>query len=96
MYGGETLPCRAVGTVSRLETPQELTQPRYLFVVSRRHPELYELLVERFEGDRNVEVVLDRRSSGLPGEPGPASERRRALSPATDLTIRSHVIITRD
>jgi len=95
VYGGDTLPCRAVETVSRLETPQALTQPRYLFVVSRRHPELYELLVERFEGDRNVEVILDRRS-GPSGEPGPATERRRALSSATDLTIRSHVIITRD
>jgi len=63
-------------------------------VVSRRHPELYELLVERFEGDRNVEVILDRRSTGSPTEH--ATERRRTVTAATDLSIRSHVIITRD
>jgi hypothetical protein len=73
-----------------------LIRPRYLFVVSRQHVELYELLIERFQDDRNVEVVLDRRAAtpeqaGAYGE----SDRRQRRSADDDLTRRSHLIITR-
>jgi hypothetical protein len=73
-----------------------LTRPRYLFVVSRQHEELYDLLVERFHDDRNVEVVLDRRvaTSERPADYG-AHDRRQRRSAKDDLTRRSHLIITR-
>jgi len=58
--------------------------PRYLFVVSRQHRELYDLLVERFQNDRKVEVIIDRRVQ--------THDRR---SSTDDLTRRSHLIITR-
>jgi len=70
-----------------------------LFVVSRQHPVLYELLVERFQEDTNVEVILDRRAASLArGEDGAdhgASDRRERRLPDDDLTHRSHLIITR-
>jgi hypothetical protein len=67
-----------------------------LFVVSRQHRELYDLLAERFQDDEKVEVVVDRRvateESG--GENG-ARDRRQPQAPHDNLTRRSHLIITR-
>lgn len=40
---------------------RQRTVASYLFIVSRRHSELYDYLGERFSEDRNVEVILDRR-----------------------------------
>ena len=72
-----------------------VTRPRYLYVVSRQHETLYELLLERFQDDSNVEVVLDRRVAA-PGDGGPdSSDRRTPSSPDDDLSTRSHLIITR-
>lgn len=73
-----------------------MTRPRYLFVVSRQHQELYELLVERFQDDKKVEVLLDRRvaTKERAGEGG-AGDRRQQQSAEDDLTRRSHLIITR-
>jgi hypothetical protein len=34
---------------------------RTAFIVSRQHPELYVYLRERFTGEENIEVILDRR-----------------------------------
>ena len=34
---------------------------RYLFIVSLRHPALYDYLLERFLDDVKVQVILDRR-----------------------------------
>ena len=70
-----------------------LIRPRYLFIVSRQHPELYELLVERFQDDRKVEVILDRRVG--PQERAGVNDRRQQRSPMHDLTRHSHLIITR-
>ena len=71
-----------------------LTQARYLFVVSRQHSALYELLIERFQDDKNVEVVLDRRAGmRKSAEQFAADERRRR--PPNELHARSHLIITR-
>ena len=36
---------------------------RYLFIVSLRHPALYDHLLERFSDDPNAQVILDRRRS---------------------------------
>lgn len=77
---------------------------RHLIIVSREEPPLYGYLLERFHGDENVAIVLDRRSGhdrrlhgGLP--PSAHSERReterRTRSAAEDeLRSRRHVIIT--
>ena len=49
---------------------------RYLFIVSLRHPALYDHLLERFSDDPNAQVILDRRRG----------ERRRvAISVAREL-----------
>ena len=71
-----------------------MIRPPYLFVVSRQHQYLYELLVERFEDDKNVEVILDRRAA----RPEPSAEygRERRQRPENELGVRSHLIITRN
>lgn len=35
--------------------------PRYLLIISRHHPGLYEYVRQRFAAEENVEVILDRR-----------------------------------
>jgi hypothetical protein len=82
--------------VSPRDEADSLKRPRYLFVVSRHYTELYELLVERFQGDKNVEVVLDRRAARNEGvHDYGAIDRRQRRPPKDDLTRRSHLIITR-
>ena len=52
--------------------------PARIFVVARRHPELYEYLRSRFAGDGGVTVVLDRRvAPRRPRAHAAAAERRR-------------------
>src|SRR5262245_66467779 len=46
-----------------------------LFIVARRHPELYDYLTTRFADDARVAVILDRRL---------AARRRRALPAAAE------------
>jgi hypothetical protein len=60
---------------------------------------LYAHLVERFEHDPNVNVILDRRvmerrvaASAVPGDRR-RSDRRRAVSSEDDLRTRSHYIV---
>jgi len=72
---------------------------RHVFVVSRHHARLYDYLIERFQDDKKVEVVLDRRVSerrlgGLPSGPERRLGDRREKRPGDDLMLRSHVIIT--
>lgn len=73
---------------------------RTLFIVSRRHTELYDYLKERFAGDDQVEVILDRRSSGQghrvasPEAPPRSPERRARPEVDTELETRSHAVIT--
>jgi hypothetical protein len=82
-------------------TPENCITVRYLYIVSREHRWLYRHLVERFQDDPDVEVILDRRVSERRAQPsGPRpeqerrrSERRRAISPDDDLRVRSHYII---
>lgn len=53
----------------------EQARPTQMFIVARRHPELYDYLSAQFAGDPSVTVVLDRRL---------ASRRRRALAAAAE------------
>jgi len=78
---------------------------RYKFVVSRDHQWLYRHLLERFQDDPDVDVVLDRRVAERrierPVERPPehahrdrrGAERRRAVAPDDDLRVRSHYIV---
>lgn len=72
---------------------------RHVFVVSRHHARLYDYLIERFQDDKKVEVVLDRRVAerrygGVPAGPDRRVGDRREKRPGDDLMLRSHVIIT--
>lgn len=73
---------------------------RNLFVVSRRYPDLYEYLRERFASDSAVEVILDRRLSQRRQQQTPCdpdrrhAERRRRPEVEMELQTRSHAIIT--
>lgn len=74
---------------------------RHHFIVSREHPWLYAYLLERFEGDPNVTVILDRRladrrivSSTVPiPRERRITDRRRPVPPEDDLHVRSHYIV---
>lgn len=46
---------------------------RHLFIVSGRHPALYDYLLQRFSDDPNAQVILDRRRA----------DRRQADAPVT-------------
>lgn len=63
---------------------------RHLFILSRRDPDLYEYLKERFADDRAVEVILDRRRT--PGAIRP--DRRQRPDADAELLARSYTIVT--
>jgi hypothetical protein len=70
---------------------------RHLVIVSRLHVRLYDYLLERFQDDTNVQVVLDRRATAERRAAERESEdRRRSRAADVDLKLRSHVIVTRD
>jgi hypothetical protein len=73
---------------------------RYLFIVSLRHPALYEHLLERFSDDPKAQVILDRRR----GERRHAeisvvrelrlSDRRQHPHVSEELRLRSVAVVT--
>ena len=73
---------------------------QYLFIVSGRHPDLYEYLHERFSGDPQARVILDRRLGDRRGRSDPVerehrvADRRAHPDIDTDLQSRSHAIVT--
>src|SRR5436305_2072424 len=92
---------RRILNMSSDRTPENCVTVRYLYIVSREHRWLYRHLVERFQDDPDVEVILDRRVGERRTEPTASptaqerrrSERRRPISPDDDLRVRSHYII---
>jgi hypothetical protein len=70
-----------------------MMSPRTLFIVSRRHLDLYSYLRERFATDPGVEVILDRRVAPTTGNVGVA-DRRQRRDVEVELTTRSHAILT--
>jgi hypothetical protein len=73
---------------------------RHLFIVSRAHPWLYTHLLERFQDDPNVGVILDRRVGDRRSAEAPPvqgnrrkNERRRTIPAEDDLGVRSHYIV---
>jgi hypothetical protein len=72
---------------------------RHLFILSRRDPDLYAYLKERFADDDAVEVILDRRhASASParggGNTAGSQDRRRRPEADTELLARSYTIVT--
>ena len=67
---------------------------RYLFVLSRRDPELYSYLQERFAGDAAVEIIVDRRTEAARALARPAADRRGRPDADAELLTRSYTIIT--
>jgi len=67
--------------------------PAQLFIVARRHPELYDYLSTRFADDARVAVILDRRLAPRRRRALPAAaERRRAdrrTRPEVDELLRT-------
>lgn len=51
---------------------------RIRFIVSRDRPDIYEYLMSHFAGEKDVEVILDRRRKGRQDVPAQEPERRRA------------------
>jgi chromosome segregation ATPase len=64
-----------------------------VFIVARRHPELYDYLSTRFADDPNVTVVLDRRLTPRRRRALPAAAERRRLDrrsrPEVDEQLRA-------
>jgi hypothetical protein len=56
--------------------------PKFLFVVTRQLPDVYDDLRRNFGGESGVDIIMDRRIAERRHRPGvtaqPASERRRA------------------
>ncbi len=65
---------------------------RYLIVVSRTQPRLYEHLVRNFAGDPQTQVILDRRV----GERRQADRRRRPSTVEEDLDRLGVAIVRLD
>jgi hypothetical protein len=76
---------------------------RHLIIVSREHDFLYRYLLDRFSGDQNVEVILDRRkgdrrhkSGSWPGPNRRYGDRRKHPEIDEELRSRSHAILSRE
>jgi hypothetical protein len=65
--------------------------PRYLFIVSRDQPALYEFAKQRFANDDQIEVIMDRRTSR--GPPPHREERRRQPDLSDELRVYSYVLV---
>jgi hypothetical protein len=83
-----------------LTEPRGPSGPRYLFIVSRNNPGLYEYLRRHFVDAREVEVMFDRRRgqrrrSRMAINPDRRSGDRRTRSEVDDrLRRESHVFLT--
>lgn len=68
---------------------------RYVFVLSRRDPDLYSYLKERFADDMAVDVVMDRRHASLDNRARDLhADRRRHPDADAELVTRSYTIVT--
>jgi hypothetical protein len=75
---------------------EERRMVRYVFVLSRRDPDLYSYLKERFADDMAVEVIMDRRHAALTAKvpSSLAGDRRRHPDADAELATRSYTIVT--
>jgi hypothetical protein len=68
--------------------------PRYLFIVSRQDPALYEMLKRRFADDANVEVIQDRRGHAAAPPRYPRTERRMHPEINEQVRLRAYAVVT--
>jgi hypothetical protein len=66
---------------------------RHLLIISRHHPALYDYVRERFAGEPNLEVILDRRHGvERRARPGRTDVERRSVDrrrrPDVDAALR--------
>jgi hypothetical protein len=66
--------------------------PRYLFIVSRGNPGLFEFLRVRFAHDENVEVILDRRTYAA--RPPRPVERRQRPEVNDEIRVRAYSVVS--
>ena len=73
---------------------------RYLFIVSLRHPALYDHLLARFLNDPNAQVILDRRrgerrqAEFLVAHDLRRADRRQRTQVSEELRLRSVAVVT--
>jgi len=73
---------------------------RYIFIVSLRHQALYDYLLQRFSGDPNAQVILDRRrgerrQAEIPVVPEHRrADRRQRPDVSEELRHRSVAVVT--
>lgn len=66
--------------------------PRYLFIVTRGHPEVYADLQRQFLGNPEVEVLVDRRMSERRERPDSHKPERRRSERRGQRGENSHVL----
>lgn len=67
---------------------------RYLYIVSRDHPDFFEALHERFADDPKAEVIMDRRwMADPPSRRRPGPERRSRPDIDQELRRRFYAIV---
>lgn len=68
---------------------------RYVFVLSRRDPDLYSYLKERFADDQAVDVIMDRRHAPLTATLESSTvDRRHHPDADAELVSRSYTVVT--
>src|SRR5213593_1602776 len=87
------------GSSSTGDEPNRESMTRYLIVVARTEPAVYEHLRNRHVGDPKVKVVLDRRGANdaeLMDSPPPVDRRRRRRSSLMAGASHELVAVTRE
>jgi hypothetical protein len=74
---------------------------RYLYIIARTNPGLFDVLSEQFAGDPTVTVILDRRQGerrenprGVEAAERRQRDRRRNLDVEEALRVRSYAVVT--
>jgi hypothetical protein len=65
---------------------------RFIFIVARQLPRVYEHLSRQFASEPNVQVVMDRRKGGRSLGP-PADERRRNVDADEQLRVMGYAFV---
>jgi len=66
---------------------------RFLFIVARQLPGVYEHLLQQFGAEPGVEVIMDRRKAPAPAAEHPQAERRRNGSVDEQLRVMGYAFV---
>jgi hypothetical protein len=69
---------------------------RFLFIVSRALPRVYDNLRDRFAAEPGVQVILDRRTAARPEPEGGRPDQRRNTSPTEQLRVMGYAFVRLD